>query len=186
MELLPSYLVSRRLVIRIWLPDDAERLAAAVNESLPRLEPFMPWASQEPLEIGARRELVASWNERWRRGDESYLGMFADGTIVGSIGAHRRGSDPGRVEIGYWVRSGFTGRGFATEATQLVTTACFRVPDVDMVAIHHDLANNASRRIPERLGFRRVRVIPSDVSAPGQTGSEVHWEVSRDEWAGIS
>lgn len=186
MELLPSYLVGPRLVLRLWEPGDAERLSVAVGESLSRLEPFMPFASQEPVEVGVRREMIASWGERWRRGEDAFLGMFSGDYIVGSTGAHRRGSDPGRVEIGYWVRSGHTGRGYATEASRMLTTALFEVPDVHTVAIHHDVANNASRRVPERLGFRRARVVPTEISAPGQTGSEVQWEVTREAWADLS
>lgn len=184
--LLPSYVVGPRLILRLWTPEDAGPLSQAVNDSLPRLIPFMPFALSEPIELDERREMILSWNERWRRGEESYLGMFHDGAVVGSTGLHRRSPDGSRVEIGYWVRSGHTGRGYATEAARMLTTAAFTVPGLQVVAIHHDVANNASRRIPERLGFRRVRVVSAEVAAPGQTGSEVQWEMTKDEWRSLS
>jgi ribosomal-protein-serine acetyltransferase len=174
------------LTLRLWVPEEAELLAEAVNESIPRLIPFLPFASEEPISLEERRELILSWNERWRRGEDSFLGMFHGDMVVGSTGLHRRGADGHRVAIGYWVRSGHTGNGYATETARMLTTAAFGIPGVDVVAIHHDVANNASRRIPERLGFRRARVVSTEVLAPGQTGSEVQWEVTRDEWSSLS
>lgn len=56
--------------------------------------------------------------------------------------------------------------------------------DVEVVAIHHDVANAASRRVPEKLGFRLAREIPKEVDAPSQAGVEVQWEMTKQEWAG--
>ena len=180
--MLPSYVRGRRLTLRLLTSDDAEELGRAVNESLPRLTPFLPFASEEPISIEDRRELIESWNERWRRGDDSFLGIFHEGVLVGATGLHRRGGG-NRVEIGYWLRTGHTKRGFATETVRMLTNAVYEWTDVEVVAIHHDVANNASRRIPERLGFRRARVVPKEPGAPAETGSEVQWEMTRDEWS---
>jgi ribosomal-protein-serine acetyltransferase len=183
--LLPSYVRGPRLTLRLWTAADADELGRAVNESLPRLQPFLPFASEEPITIEARRDLIESWNERWRRGDDSFLGIFRDGVLVGAAGLHRR-SDGHRVEIGYWLRTGQTKRGFATEAARMLTEAVFEWTDVSVVAIHHDIANHASRRIPERLGFQQARVLPKEPMAPGETGSDVQWETTRLEWKGPS
>lgn len=136
----------------------------------------------EPISLGDRRELLASWEEKWRAGGDSYMAMAHGDEIVGGIGLHWHGHED-RVEIGYWVRTGSTGKGYATEAAEMLTTAALVVPRVDVVAIHHDLANDASRRIPERLGYRLARQIDRDVDAPGQIGIELQWEMTRQRWS---
>ena len=81
-------------------------------------------------------------NEKARAGAEAAseetmgFGLFeADGELVGGFGLHRR-RGPGILEIGYWVRSDRTGRGYATGAARALTQAAFDgFPDVDRLEI---------------------------------------------------
>lgn len=179
---LPAFLEGPRLILRLWTPEDAEAAGRAISESLPELEPFMDWVAYEPMTVDDRRQLFRSWLDQWRRGGDSVLVMLHDGEIVGGTGLHRRGGED-RVEIGYWVRTGHTGRGYATEAARMLTTAAFAIPGVMTVAIHHDVSNTASGRIPERLGYSMAREMTSEIKAPGQTGRELQWEMTAEAWA---
>jgi len=46
----------------------------------------------------------------------------------------------------------------------------FTVPDIERVEIHHDKANAASRRVPEKLGFVLVEEVPDAKLAPNDIG----------------
>jgi RimJ/RimL family protein N-acetyltransferase len=59
-----------------------------------------------------------------------------------------------RLEIGYWLRSDATGKGYATEAARAMLELALTVPGMLRVEIHCDARNVASAAVPQRLGFR--------------------------------
>ena len=163
------------LTLRRWRMADAPRLLAAIELSRPALRHFMPWAMEPPTEasVGAYLELVAS-------GKSMGFGLFEDdGELVGGLGLHRR-RGPGILEIGYWVRSDRTGRGYATAAARALTDTgfgCFA--DVDRIEIRCDPANVASQAIPPKLGYRLDRTEDVQVEAAAQTGRQQVWVLDR-------
>lgn len=168
------------LVVRRWRLDDVPALHEAVIESLDHLRPWMPWAVREPIGLSERLQLVDRWTRLWDTGDRM-CGMFVDDRVVGGCGLHPR-IGPGGQEIGYWVRVGHTGRGYATTAARALTDMAFAMPGVTRVEIHHDVANVASGRIPAKLGFTHVHDISHPVEAPGETGVQAIWRIDRDTW----
>jgi RimJ/RimL family protein N-acetyltransferase len=170
------------VVVRRWTVDDAPVLDALIADNLEHLRPFMPWIAEEPVGLDKRRELLVGWDAGWRGGGDVVMAVVLDGRPVGSAGLHRR-IGPTGVEIGYWIDAGHTGRGLARRATHALTDLAFAVPGIDHVEIHHDAENEASRRIPERLGYRWVgEVHLTRDLAPGETGVDWIWRVTRDEW----
>ena len=164
------------LTLRRWRADDASRALAAVESSLAELRRFMPWAMETPTleSIGAFLGTVVS-------GATLGFGLFdAGGELVGGFGLHdRRG--PGILEIGYWVRSDRTGRGYATAGARALTDAALDAfPEVDRIEIRCDPANVASAAIPLKLGYRLDRTVVVEVEAAAQTGRQQVWAVTRD------
>lgn len=171
------------LVLRRLRLDDAGPMRAAVDRSHRELRPWMPWAAEPPT-LESVRAFVQLAGAETASEETMGFGLFEpDGELVGGFGLHgRRG--PGILEIGYWVRSDRTGRGYATAAAGVLTDAAFdRFPDVDRVEIRCDPANRASGAIPPKLGYRLDREDPSEVEAPGQTGSQRVWAMSRSDWS---
>ena len=60
---------------------------------------------------------------------------------------------PGILEIGYWVHSAYAGRGIATAAAGALAEAGAGLDGIERIAIKHDIANPASGRVAEKLGF---------------------------------
>ena len=177
----PEEVAVADLVIRRLLEDDAPALQAAVLESLEHLRPWMPWVAFEPLSIDERRELLARWGREWQEGTQYGFGVFLGEQLAGVFGLHRR-IGPGGLELGYWIHRRHTGRGYATQAAAALTSVAFGLPDTTHVEIHHDKANLASGRIPEKLGFRLVREESDGIEAPGETGVSCTWRIERDAW----
>ena len=165
------------LVLRRWRMGDLADLLAAIERSLPALRRFMPWAMEEPT-VGS----VTAYLEHVLGGPSMAFGLFeAGGEVVGGFGLHdRRG--PGILEIGYWVRSDRTGRGYATAAARAVTGVAFDCfPLIDRIEIRCDPANLASAAIPPKLGYRLDRTDAVDVEAEAQTGEQQVWVLDRAE-----
>lgn len=165
------------LVVRRVRPADAPVMQTAVIESIDHLRPWMPWVAHEPLTLDQRTRLIESWQPGWDSGDRAY-GMFAGGEMVGMCGLHPR-IGPGGLEIGYWVRVGRTGRGYATEAARRLTAEAFSLPGVTHVEIHHDVTNLASGRVPAKLGYTLVGQAARPPAAPAETGTENIWRLER-------
>jgi RimJ/RimL family protein N-acetyltransferase len=163
------------LVLRSWRLEHAPTLLAAIQASVAELRRFMPWATTDPT-LAAVLEFVGSVVD----GPAIGYGLFeADGELVGGCGLHdRRG--PGILEIGYWVRSDRTGRGYATAVARALTTVALeRFPEVNRVEIRCDPANLASAAIPPKLGYRLVEVVDAPIEATAQTGRQQVWALTR-------
>jgi len=183
MERLPEHHEHDGLVLRRWTEADAEIVEALVTANLEHLRPYMPWIAAEPLAIEDRRALERGWEEAWQAGGDVILGIFEDGVAVGSTGLHRR-IGPNGLEIGYWVAADHLGRGIARRASEGLTDLAFTVPGIDRVEIRHDLSNTYSRNVPASLGFTLIgRDAPNrDARAPAETGVDLVWRTTRDEW----
>ena len=99
--------------------------------------------------------------------------------MVGGAGLHPR-AGPESIEIGYWVRSDRTGRGYATAAAGALTQAAFAHLDgIDRVEIRMDRANRASAAVPPKLGFRLIGHEAREILAPGHSGEGLIWALDR-------
>ncbi|MGZ4722983.1 MAG: GNAT family N-acetyltransferase [Ilumatobacteraceae bacterium] len=181
MHRLPERLDSSRLTLRQWVEADSPALTAAILASLDHLRPWMPWVATEPHTADERIGLINMWRTQWEQGGDLVVGIFIDGEVVGGSGLHRR-RGPGVLEVGYWVHVDHIGKGIATEATAMLTTAAFTSTDVERVEIHHDKANIASEKIPRRLGFTLADETDDVVTSPGEIGIDCRWLMARRQW----
>lgn len=157
---------------------------AAIETSYAELHQFMDWAGPEPRTVAESEAFLVQAETEWDGGIAFNYAMTDPGTdeVIGVCGLMTR-PGPHRLEIGYWVRSDRAGAGIASEAARLLTDAGFAVADIDIVEIHHDAANGASGRIPEKLGYTEADRRDVEIDNPGECGVEVIWEVTRAEWA---
>lgn len=163
------------LVLRRWRAEDAPALLDAIDRSLPELRRFLPWAAEEPTP-----ESVRSFLDTVVAGPAMGFGLReAGGDLIGGFGVHdRRG--PGILEIGYWVRSDRTGRGYATATARALSAAVLDAfPLIHRLEIRCDPANGPSAAIPPKLGYRLDRIEDSPVEAAAQTGRQQVWVLDR-------
>ncbi len=183
MTTLPKELFGTRLRLCSWRLDDIDDVLAAIASSFAELHTWMAWAESMPTRasmVSFVNENVVAFDadERW-----SYLIRELEGDqLVGSAGLSRRGRGD-ELEIGYWVRTDRTGRGYATEVARVLTSAAFDGDDaIATVKISMDRANVASAAVPRKLGFERDEEYERDIVTPGHSGSGVAWVVRRDDW----
>lgn len=175
----PDTLSHGQVVLRRWRPDDASALLGAVIQSEEHLRTWMPWA--DGYDAGRAAQYLRDCDTQWAEGTGFNYAITVGGQIVGSAGLHKR-VGPGALEIGYWVHADWTRRGIATDATAALTEAALALPDVERVQIYHDAANEASGRVPAKLGYARLgerRTRDLWAPAPGDTGKDVVWQFTR-------
>lgn len=130
----------------------AEPLYALIDHNRARLRQWLPWVQTS----FCFDDLVAFISDRERdNADRISLTtvIFADGEMCGSIGLHAIDQRDRYTSIGYWIDSGFEGRGIMTRACRAIVDAGFRHYGLHRIVIQCATGNEKSRAIAERLGF---------------------------------
>jgi ribosomal-protein-serine acetyltransferase len=168
----PEVIAVDGLMLRRWEPAWAEQAAVAVRESLPELRLYLPWATAD-YGTEASRAFLETSTKNWAAGTEFNYGIFdSAGEIVGSVGLMTR-MGPGILEVGYWTRSAYAGRGYMTAAVREITRVALTLPGIERVAIQFDASNAASAAVARKAGFVEVRRIEREPLAPGETGTDI-------------
>ena len=178
---LPGSVTGERVVLRRWVEPDVPALAAAIERNIEHLRPWMPWVEHEPLPDSERAALFDTWERTYLDGGDVVFGVFLDGSPIGGCGLHKR-RGPHGLEIGYWIDRDHTNQGIATEVARILTSAALSVPGVTFVEIHHDKANIASSRVPQKLGYTLVGETQDEVTAPGEAGIDCAWRMDAADW----
>jgi RimJ/RimL family protein N-acetyltransferase len=164
----PAYRVrTPRLLLRCWNPEDAARLRAAIVASLEHLRAWMPWAMEEPETVEAKARRLRGFRASFDTDREFLYGIFARGgrRVLGGIGLHPRIGEGG-LEIGYWIRPDFQGRGLVSEATAALVRVAFEVHAARRVEIRCDPGNTRSFAVPARLGFTHEATLRQNALSP--------------------
>lgn len=165
----PNQLTTERLRIRSPRPGDGKAVYEAMAASRNELKQWLPFAQQEPVE----QEVEANLREahaRFLRREDLRLLIFnkETGEFIGSSGLHRPDWDVRKFEIGYWIDTRHSGKGYMTEAVRGITEFAFRELAARRVFIHCDRLNVRSRAVAERSGFKLEGTLVHDgLSADG-------------------
>jgi ribosomal-protein-serine acetyltransferase len=182
---LPDVLSNDELELRSISLTDFDAAFGAVKESLPEVRRWLWWA-QVPLDEGSYGEFVRHQSHNFADDVEWRYFIFdrSSGHLVGgcSVELITSGESP-RTNLGYWVRTTRTGRGIATQTAKILTECVFEhLPEITLVEIGMDVANVASARVPEKLGFSLVGEFDKSLRAPGHTGRGLNWVMRRVDW----
>jgi RimJ/RimL family protein N-acetyltransferase len=168
----PETIDAGELTLKRWEPQWADEAAAAVQESLRELKPYLPWA-HDAYDVADARGYIEMSAKNWAEGREfNYAVITAAGDLAGSIGLMSR-VGPGALEIGYWTRTACAGRGYMTTAVRTLAAVALTLPGIERLVIKHDVANGASAAVAAKAGFAPVAHLPRDPEAPGGTGTDV-------------
>lgn len=161
---LPVRIQTPRLLLRPQKPGDGVELNAAIRASQAELLPWMPWAHGPPTVEESELNVRESAYKFLTREDIRYP-MFdqKSGQFIGSTGLHRINWRIPSFEIGYWIHSQHTGKGYATEGALVMALLCFRKLGAKRVDIRCDTQNVASIAVAKKLGFELEGCLRSSI-----------------------
>ena len=106
-----------------------------------------------------------------------------DGTKIGQIGHFNVVSPYSRMlEIGYSIAPTERGKGYCTEAAQLMVDYLFLSRDVARIQATTHVNNVASQRVLEKAGFKREGVMRKAIHVRGERTDLVLFSILREEW----
>ena len=179
---LPGFpvLAGQRVRLRGPGPGDADDVFALFSD--PRVMRY--WSSapmqaraqaegriDEMLDAFARRDMI-HWLVADRRSDAA----------IGSCSLFRFDARHRRAEVGYALRSDRWGRGLAAEAVALALDWGFRTLALHRIEAGIDPRNDASRRLLERLGFRREGLLRERFFDGDVAGDSEFFGLLAQEW----
>jgi RimJ/RimL family protein N-acetyltransferase len=160
---LPGRIETERLVLTPPRPRDGAEVNHAIRECFAELQPWLPWAktlpSVEDTEIFCR-DGAQAWEKR-----EHFPLLIRTRdthTFIGGIGIPRLDWSVPLFEIGYWIHTQHTGRGYATEAVKALTSFAKHTLKARRLEIRCDARNLASTRVAGRAGFQHEATLRQD------------------------
>ena len=168
-------IVTDRLKIRSGAIEDVELVWSAT------LFPgFNDWMTWDPPENRSELEEISRKNDReWSAGN-SYtftIELLSSSKGIGRVRV-RRIDGPNSWNIGYWVHPDYWGNGYATEAAKAVLNFIDSELSAETVRTAHAIANAASQRVIEKLGFIRTGTNPCGFRKQGKPVPEYEYVIN--------
>jgi RimJ/RimL family protein N-acetyltransferase len=157
----PERIVTERLELRAVTSGSGARVNEAIVESHAQLAPWMPWANPCPKPDDSEEWCRRAQARFIVRDDLQYHGYLLDrsDTFVCSAGLFNLNWSVPRGEVGYWLRTRFTGQGYMTEAVNALCTMAFEKLAMQRIELRCNDRNLRSARVAERAGFQLEGVL---------------------------
>jgi RimJ/RimL family protein N-acetyltransferase len=143
--------------------DDAPEIARAVRASLDTLTPWMPWATR-----AYSADTAVHWMTAARAGGQQpFVIRDPSGAIVGACGLQQADVANRCVQVGYWLATAHTGRGYMTRAARLLIGHALSDLGYHRVEILISVENVRSQRVAERLRARLEATLAERIEVAG-------------------
>ena len=144
--------VRENVRLRFIKTNEVEALFKLVEKNRAYLRDWLNWVDEQ-TEPEASRKSILKRIQKAEEGTELELGVYVDGTLVGSLGFNKLSLRNKSGEIGYWISEEYQGKGIVTDCVRALIDYGFRTLKLHRIEIGCATRNMHSRAIPERLGF---------------------------------
>ena len=169
------------VVLRPLERADVRSILEAVRESRAELAPWMPWCTPDYDEAGVIA-FVESSIEKRRAGLEFDFGIFSSGgEYVGNCALNTLNFENRFANLGYWIRTSRTGRGFAAAAVRELARWAFENTELDRLEIVVAADNRASLAVAARAGAVREGTLRKRLVVGGRGQDAVVFSLVRGD-----
>jgi ribosomal-protein-serine acetyltransferase len=159
---------TERLMIRRYQKTDTKALYAAARESIVEVSQFLPWCHAD-YSIAESEQWVTLVMKNWGENnqfcfvvEEKFSRKFIGGVGLNAVDQHPM------VNLGYWLRSSETGKGYATEAAQGLIDWAFAELQIQRIEIILSVENLPSKKVAEKTNARHEGILSSRLLIHGR------------------
>jgi len=135
-----------------------------------------------PLIQMSRTEIEKDYGEKKLEQTEFFI-EGKDGSRIGYIWHFNVMHPAGKIlEIGYFLVPSERGKGYCTEATQLMVDYLFLSKNIERIQAQTDVRNVGSQKVLEKAGFRKEGIIRKVFFLRGQLRDACLYRILREEW----
>ncbi len=172
-----------RVFLRFPVPSDSDEIVALRKRSLKRLK---AWDPKPP-------KGMTMWGPDWfarlldARRSPAHCKLLVceltEGTIVGGANINEIVRGPFNNGLsGWWIGDPYEGKGYMTEALHLLLEQAFIGLRLHRLEANLKPENERSRRLAERVGFRREGFSPRYLQINGDWADHERYAVTVEEW----
>jgi RimJ/RimL family protein N-acetyltransferase len=136
------------------------------------------WGEYQFIPQQSRGQLEKMYNNMGSE-EKMFLVEKKDGSKIGSIGHRPVGK---AQEIGYGVLPSERGKGYCSEAAEIMVDYLFLSKDIVRIQAHTDTENLASQRVLEKAGFKKEGIVRKDSFVKGEWRDSYLYSILREEW----
>ncbi|MCM3740308.1 GNAT family N-acetyltransferase [Oceanobacillus luteolus] len=151
----PMQFETERLILRApYKIGDGEIVNKAIKDSLYELKPWLLFAQELPAVEETEINLREAYINFLKRESFRFLIFHKDSSdFIGVTSFDNIDWDIPKSEIGYWINTSYSGKGYMTEAVKELVDFGLDSLNFRRIEIRCESTNYKSRAIPERLGF---------------------------------
>ena len=142
----------KNVIIRTYKEDDTALLYEAVAESIPELSEWMPWCNQN---YTANESLawVISREKAWKEKVEYSFAVEHKNSkkFLGAVGLNHIDQYYRIANLGYWMRTSETSKGYTSEAALLLAQFGFQKLNLNRIEIVIAVENIKSQKVAEKV-----------------------------------
>ena len=173
--------VDENIMLRSYKPADAAALFTALDDSRPRLHPWLAWVDATTRPAHSQQFIEQSL-QRLECQEGLDMGIFYNGQVIGGLGMREWQHDLKRAQIGYWIATDFEGKGIVRRSLIKFIDFLFDKLSLNKLEIHFVPANKRSASLPRLLGFTIEGVIRQSTLRNGMPDDTVIAGMLRSEW----
>jgi len=168
--------------IRRFRRDDAPLMLEAVLESYRDLSTWLTWC-RDRYSHKDSEAFVSNCRDEWDSGQSFCFAIVRalDGAFLGSVGLNQLNHIHKFANLGYWVRSGYTGQGVASASVRLVARFGLRELGFNRLEIVVPAGNRPSQRVAEKVGARREGVLRNRIVLRGRMDHAVMYSLVAED-----
>ncbi|MBL6687361.1 MAG: GNAT family N-acetyltransferase [Pseudomonadales bacterium] len=148
----PSFLETPRLTLRVFQKRDNQALYTAVRESAQALMPYLPWCHPD-YALQDAEDWISFAHRTWQ--DCTQFAFVIENKmtrqLVGGCGLDSP-TEVGSANLGYWLRTSQTCKGYATEAARHLANVGLTQLGLQQIDITMSVTNKASEQVAIRCG----------------------------------
>jgi [ribosomal protein S5]-alanine N-acetyltransferase len=144
-------LAAAGLVLRRWVPKDAEQLVAALTDP-----DIRHWNLRTIDSLDEAVGLISTWRRDWRRRTAASWAVVRPGArrrVLGQVGFRSLYLTDGMAEISYWVAPEGRRQGLASSAARILSDWAFTDLGFERLELVHSVRNLPSCGVAVAAGF---------------------------------
>lgn len=152
------YEVDEEIILKMMNTMNAERLFEITDRSRDYLKEWLPWLDHTTKVEHSKHFIEQAFQSHADR-RALISGIFYHNELVGVISYNYFDWTNRIGYIGYWLDQHYQGKGIITRSVHALIDYGFDVLKLNRIDIRAAVENQASRAVPERLGFKREGVL---------------------------
>lgn len=136
-------------ILKLWM---AEVIFSTINSNREYLAEWLPFVDATLMVDDTKQFIQSLINQPPKKKNQIYS-IWYKNEFAGLIGLKDTDWVNHKTEIGYWLAEKMQKKGIITLSTQKLIKYCFSKLKINRVQIKVAVGNQASKKIPERLGF---------------------------------